>query len=89
MPTENNTSRRLHLPLMDHETSGQNMRPAEAAGYLRVSESTLAKLRMRTNRAKGPKFGRLGGCVIYRKSDLDAWVESGISSACNNREGGV
>ena len=52
----------------------ENMRPVDAAKYLGISESTLAKLRMHHKRPNGPTFGRLGGCVIYRKSDLDAWI---------------
>ena len=52
----------------------ENLRAQDAADYLGVSASTLAKLRMRENRARGPKFSRLGGVIIYRRSDLDEWV---------------
>lgn len=50
------------------------MRPAEAATYTGVSESTLAKLRMRSKRKFGPKFAKMNGCVIYRRTDLDEWI---------------
>jgi predicted DNA-binding transcriptional regulator AlpA len=56
------------------------LRPIEAAEYCGLSQSTLAKMRMRHSRANGPKFGRLGGCVIYRRSDLDDWISSQISA---------
>lgn len=55
-----------------------NMRAREAAIYSQVSESTLAKLRMRANRCKGPKFVKLSGTVIYRKRDLDQWIEQNL-----------
>ena len=51
-------------------------RPSEAARYVGVSESTLAKLRMQGKRADGPKFAKINGCVIYRRTDLDAWIDS-------------
>ncbi|SMX25537.1 hypothetical protein BOA8489_03681 [Boseongicola aestuarii] len=52
-----------------------NMRPAQAAHYTGLSESTLAKLRMRHNRADGPNYLKISGCVIYRRSDLDSWMD--------------
>lgn len=55
-----------------------NMRPQQAALYTGISESTLAKLRMRSNRCNGPKFVRLSGCIIYRKCDLDHWIEQNL-----------
>lgn len=54
----------------------ENLRPAEAARFTGLSESTLAKLRMRENRLAGPVFCRVGGCIIYRRSDLDDWLEA-------------
>lgn len=51
----------------------------DAAAYLRISPSTLANLR---SQGKGPVFRRLTdrkfGNVLYRKEDLDAWVEANI-----------
>ncbi len=50
------------------------MRADEAAAYLRLAQSTLAKLRCYGG---GPVFAKAGGRrVIYDKSDLDAWLES-------------
>lgn len=45
----------------------------EAAGYLGLSVSTLAKLRLTGN---GPRFINLGRRVLYDPSDLNAWVAS-------------
>ena len=55
-----------------------NMRPKEAAQYTGVSESTLAILRMLHNRSNGPSFIKLSGCVVYRRSDLDAWMDQHV-----------
>lgn len=56
-------------------TLPENLRPAQAAHYTGLSESTLAKLRMRHNRADGPNYLKISGCVIYRRSDLDSWMD--------------
>lgn len=50
------------------------MRAVEAADYLRVSRSTLAKWRMRNY---GPPFHRCGGrLVIYLRFEVDEWLRS-------------
>ena len=54
------------------------MRPCEAARYTGISQSTLAKLRMRGNRPRGPRFVKLAGCVRYRRADLDAWIDQNV-----------
>ena len=47
-------------------------RPPEAAAYVRLSVSTLAKARLRGD---GPKFIRLSARAIgYLQTDLDAWL---------------
>lgn len=53
----------------------------EAAKYTGLSESYLAKLRMETGPQNGPKFLRIGlRAIRYRKSDLDEWMNSKLSS---------
>jgi len=52
------------------------MRPKSAAMYLNMSLSRLAKLRMASERANGPRFFKVAGCVLYRRDDLDAWVNA-------------
>jgi hypothetical protein len=50
------------------------MRPSEAADYLRVGKSFLAKLRCYGG---GPRFAKVGPrFVIYDKADLDSWLAS-------------
>ncbi len=58
-----------------------NFRPPEAASYVGVSTSHLAKLRMKTNRGKGPAFAKVAGCVVYRRTDLDKWLADNLIGA--------
>lgn len=45
----------------------------DVSAEIHVPEPTLAQWR---HRGEGPKFLKLGGHVRYRRSDLDAWLES-------------
>jgi predicted DNA-binding transcriptional regulator AlpA len=59
-----------------HERSGfvACMRTPEAARYVALSESSLTKMRLTGN---GPPYVQVGPrAVAYRKSDLDAWLET-------------
>jgi predicted DNA-binding transcriptional regulator AlpA len=47
--------------------------PKEAAAFLRLSESFLAKARMRGD---GPRYRKLSRAVRYAKADLEAWLRS-------------
>jgi predicted DNA-binding transcriptional regulator AlpA len=49
----------------------------EAANVLGLAPSTLAKLRLTGN---GPVYCKLGRRVVYRRSDLEAWLESRVAS---------
>lgn len=51
----------------------QTLNTHEAAAYVGLSYSTLTKLRLTGG---GPPFIKLGARVVYRVSDLDAWLES-------------
>ncbi|NEK21850.1 DNA-binding protein [Sulfitobacter sp. JBTF-M27] len=51
------------------------MRPTYAARYLGISQSKLAKLRMQNCPTTGPPFSKIAGMVVYRRPDLDRWVE--------------
>lgn len=52
------------------------LKSSEAADYLGLSESYLAKLRMGTTPVSGPKYVKIGPrAVRYRKMDLDDWME--------------
>jgi excisionase family DNA binding protein len=48
--------------------------PDEAAEYLRVKPQTLAV--WRTTKRYDIAYVRVGARVMYRRSDLDAWLES-------------
>ncbi len=52
-----------------------------AARYLGLSTSTLAKMRLSGNT---PAFLKLGRRVLYRRIDLEAWLESRL--ACNTTD---
>jgi excisionase family DNA binding protein len=45
----------------------------EAAKMLGLAPSTLAKLRLNGN---GPTYCKLGRRVVYRRVDLEEWLES-------------
>ena len=45
---------------------------AQAAGVLGLAQSTLAKLRLSGD---GPVYCKLGRRVVYRRADLEAWLE--------------
>jgi predicted DNA-binding transcriptional regulator AlpA len=49
---------------------------AEAARVLGLASSTLAKLRLTGN---GPTYCKLGRRVVYRRTDLEAWLESRVA----------
>jgi predicted DNA-binding transcriptional regulator AlpA len=49
---------------------------AQAASILGLAPSTLAKLRLTGN---GPTYCKLGRRVVYRRTDLEAWLESRVA----------
>ena len=52
----------------------------EAAAYLATPKATLYT--WRTRRAGfGPRAVKMGGCLRYRRSDLDAWVVEHLEPA--------
>jgi excisionase family DNA binding protein len=57
-----------HLP-----TNNKLMPTAEAADYLKMARSTLAKARLH---GTGPRFIKIGRAVRYRRADLDAWINA-------------
>jgi predicted DNA-binding transcriptional regulator AlpA len=48
----------------------------EGATIVGLAASTLAKLRLSGN---GPLYCKLGRRVVYRREDLDAWLESRVA----------
>lgn len=53
-------------------TDQENLTPKEAADYVRHSERTLIRWR---NARTGPPWVKTGGKILYRRKDLDAWLE--------------
>ena len=58
----------LRFPGMEKDL----MTKAEMLEYLRISKGTLDKLM----REKGIPFLKLGKRVLFKKSDIDKWLES-------------
>lgn len=50
-----------------------NLITTEAARYLRVSWRTMIRWR---NARTGPPWTRAGRTVLYRRRDLDAWLDA-------------
>ena len=65
-------------PLPETEENESILTEVEAAEYIRMSRSFLAKDRMngyRIGHKQGPEFVKLGCRAIrYRRIDLDAWI---------------
>jgi Helix-turn-helix domain len=55
--------------------------PKEAAAWLRVSQSFLAKARMRNT---GPPFIAIGRAIRYCEADLIRWIRSQSSTGSND-----
>jgi len=56
--------------------------PKEAAQFLRVSESWLAKARMHGD---GPPFAKLGRAVRYPESAVHQWMKSQMHLSTSKR----
>ena len=66
-------SRRLPLPANFPDLPPRYLRTPEAARFVGLSIRTLEKHRIY---GTGPRYSKLGGRVVYRVEDLQAWVES-------------
>ena len=61
-------------PILKNSSSDSLLPPPEAAAYIGVSENTLSVWRC-VGRYAIP-FIKVGRLVRYRRSDLEAWLES-------------
>ncbi len=52
----------------------------QAAAYLAIPKATLYTWRTRRV-GFGPRAVKMGGCLRYRRSDLDAWVVEHLEPA--------
>ncbi len=59
----------------------RHLRTPEAARFLGLSGRTLEKHR---TYGTGPRYSKLGGRVVYRLDDLQAWVERGAKSSTSD-----
>ena len=64
----------------DSPVSSDYLRTPEAALYVKLSDEYLEAARYRGD-GSGPPFIKLERAVIYRKRDLDAWMESKLHAA--------
>ncbi|SUS06442.1 Transcriptional regulator (fragment) [uncultured Defluviicoccus sp.] len=64
--------RHRYNQIREDSLAGRKLRPPEAAAFLGMSTSTLAKWRVY---GRGPPFSRLSrGLVVYDERDLEAFV---------------
>jgi predicted DNA-binding transcriptional regulator AlpA len=56
-------------------TSSPVLDATQAASFVGLSVSTLAKLRLSGN---GPIYCKLGRRIVYRPEDLAAWLEQNL-----------
>ena len=59
------------------------LKPLDAAAYLQLSPSTLAKLRLY---GTGPRYTKAGRAVRYRHSDLDAWIDARLAGSTTDAD---
>jgi predicted DNA-binding transcriptional regulator AlpA len=57
------------------------LRTPEASRFVGLSIRTLEKHRIY---GTGPRYSKLGGRVVYRVEDLQAWVESGTKASTSD-----
>ncbi|MES2338768.1 MAG: helix-turn-helix domain-containing protein [Pseudomonadota bacterium] len=60
------------------------LRTPEAARFLSLSGRTLEKHRCY---GTGPRYSKIGGRVVYRIDDLQAWAERGAKSSTSDDTG--
>lgn len=62
------------------------LRTPEAARFLSLSGRTLEKHRCY---GTGPRYSKIGGRVVYRIDDLQAWAERGAKRSTSEETGDV
>lgn len=61
-----------HTQSASRSDGARKLRAPAASIYLGLSESTLAKMRLRGD---GPVYAKAGRAVIYDSDDLDGWLQ--------------
>jgi hypothetical protein len=62
------------------------LKPEEAAAYLRLSKSTLAKYR---HFGGGPVYIKIGRAVRYRRRKLDVWADARSADSTTDADYGL
>jgi predicted DNA-binding transcriptional regulator AlpA len=57
------------------------LKPSEVAEWTRLSEQTLANMRWQ---GRGPAYLKAGGRVVYRRSDVENWLDSTASGGTSD-----
>ncbi|MER9104428.1 helix-turn-helix domain-containing protein [Mesorhizobium sp. M0848] len=65
-----------------HYSDSALLRPPQAAKVLKVRPKTLANWRVS---GMGPAFTKLGGAIVYRYSDLQAFIAKGSRSSTSDK----
>ena len=76
MPTRDITARdglESNAPVREARRNDPLLTPKEAARFMRLSESWLAKARMRGD---GPPYVQIGRAIRYQQSDLITYIGS-------------
>jgi len=73
--TRTKVTRKNIAPVLAPEPAPDILTPREAAKVLRVSPGTLAI--WRCLKRYGLPFSKVGSKVVYRRSDLDAFIQAG------------
>jgi hypothetical protein len=74
MPKKPATKKQVN-PTEPLDVSGVYLTPLEAARYIKLSKQYLEGARYRAD-GSGPTFIKFKRAVRYRKTDLDAWMDS-------------
>ena len=67
------------MTTMSNLTQDPIMTIDEAADYLAIPKATLYTWRTRRV-GYGPRALKVGGCLRYRRSDLEAWIVAHLES---------
>ena len=67
------------------QTPPRFLRTPEAGRFLGLSGRTLEKHR---TYGTGPRYRKIGGRVIYKVSDLDAWADLGTQTSTPDENAG-
>ena len=77
--------RKQYQDLREASLAGRKLRAPEAARYLGVSASTLAKWRLY---GRGPPYSKLGSIVVYGIDDLNRFAAERRRTSTSDDTGG-